>query len=97
MPPDVVDNLRKVKDIGLQLYTTFLNKRVSTQEEAFITILHKTNLSLFKAYLSETRRKSEVSVIKSQQEKTTPILLAANSSHVINDYVFSHESSFLLP
>ena len=53
MPPDVVDNVRKVKDIGLQLYTTFLNKRVSTQQEAFTATLHKTNLKLFKSSLSE--------------------------------------------
>ena len=97
MPPNVVDNVRKVKDIGLQLYTTFLNKRVSTQEEAFAATLHKTNLKLFKSSLSEPRRKSEVSVIKSQQAKTSQILLAANSGHVINDYVFSHENSTLPP
>ena len=48
MSPDVVDNVRKVKDIGLQLYTTFFNKRVSTQEDAFTATLHKTNLKLFK-------------------------------------------------
>ena len=95
MPPDMVDNVRKVKDIRLQLYTTFLNKRVSTQEEAFTATLHKTNLKLFKSCLSEPRRKSEVSVIKSQQAKTTQILLAANSGRIINDYVFSQESSIL--
>ena len=44
MPPDVVDNVRKVNDIGFQLYTTFLNKRVSSQEEAFNATLHEANL-----------------------------------------------------
>ena len=47
--------------------------------------------------LSEPRRKSEVSVIKSQQAKTTQIMLAANSCRIINDYVFSHESYTLPP
>ena len=90
MSPDVVDNVSKVKDIGLQLYTTFFNKRVSTQEDAFTATLHKTNLKLFKSCLSEPRRKWEVSVIKSQPAKTTQIFLAANSGRIINDYVFSH-------
>ena len=95
MPPDVVDNVRKVKDIGLQLYTTFLNKRVNTQKQAFTATLHKTNLKLFKSCLSELCRKSEICVIKSQQAKTTQIFFAANSGHIINDYVFSHESFHL--
>ena len=56
MTPDVVDNVRKVKDIGLQLYTTFLNKRVSTQEEAFTATLQKTNLKLFKVSKGEKIR-----------------------------------------
>ena len=97
MPPNVVDNVREVKYIGFQQYTTFLNKRVSSQEEAFTATLHKTNLELFKASLSEPQRKSEVSLIKNQQAKTTQILLAANSGRIINDYVFSHESSIPPP
>ena len=48
MPTDVVDNVKKVKDIGYQLYTAFLNKRVSSQEVAFTATMHKTNLNLFK-------------------------------------------------
>ena len=51
MLPEVGDNVRKVKDIRLQLYTPFLNKRVSTQEEAFIATLHKAKLKLFKSTL----------------------------------------------
>ena len=97
MPPDVVDNVRKMKYIGLQLYTSFLNKQVSTQEEAFTATLRKTNLKVLKSSLSELCRKSEVSVIKSQQAKPTQILLAANSGCVINDYVFSHDNSTLPP
>ena len=93
MPPDVVDNVREVKYIGFQQYTTFLNNRVSSQEEAFTATLHKTNLELFKASLSEPQRKSEVSLTKNQQARTTQILLAANSGRIINVYVFSHESS----
>ena len=52
---------------------------------------------MFKASLSELQRKSEVSLIKNQQARTTQILLAANSGRIINDYVFSHESSTLPP
>lgn len=96
MPPDVVDNVRNVKDFGLQLFTAFLNKRVSSQEEAFTAPIHKSSLKLFKVSLSEPRRKSEVSVIKDQQAKNTDILLAANSGRSI-DYVFSHESSAFPP
>ena len=65
---NVVDNVTKVKDIRFKLYTTFLNKRVSSQEEAFTATLHNTNLKLFKASLSEQRRKSEVSVIKTNPQ-----------------------------
>ena len=59
--------------------------------------MHKTNLKLFTATLSEPHRKSEVSVIKNQQANTTQILLAANSGRIINGYVFSHEGSTLPP
>ena len=97
MPTDVVDNVRKVKGIGFQLYTTFLNKRVSSLEEAFTATLHKSNLKSFQASLSEPRRKSEVSVIKNQQANTTQILWAANSCHITNDYVFSQKSVTLPP
>ena len=68
-----------------------------SQEEAFTSTLHKTNLKLFKASLSEPRRKSKVSIIKNQQAKTTQILFAAKSGRIINDYVFSHESSTIPP
>ena len=39
MPPDVIYNVRKVKDIGFKLNTTFLKKRVSSQEKAFTSTL----------------------------------------------------------
>ena len=97
MPPDVVDSVRKVKDIGLQRYTVFVNKQVSSQEEAFTAPIHKTNLKLFKSSLSEPRQKNQVSVIKDQQAKITHILLAANSGRIMNDYVFTHESSTFPP
>ena len=45
--------------------------------------------------MSEPRRKLEVSVIKSFQAKTTQIWFATNSGRIINDSVFSHESSTL--
>ena len=59
MPPDVVGSVRKMKDIGLQLYTTLLIKLVSTQKEAFDATLHKPYLKLINHSLSEPRRKSE--------------------------------------
>jgi len=35
IPPDVVDNVRKVKNIGLERYKAFVDKRIYSQEEAF--------------------------------------------------------------
>ena len=42
MRPDVVDIVRKWKDIVFQLCTAFLNKRDSFREEAFPVAMHKT-------------------------------------------------------
>ena len=78
-----------MKDIGFQLYTAFLKKRVIFQEEPFTNTLHKTNLKLIKASLSEPRRKSEV------KQKVPSFCWQPNSGRIINDYVFSHESSTL--
>ena len=59
MPTDVVNDMRRVKDIGLQLYTTFLNNRIRSQKEAFTARIQKTNLKLFKYSLREPRQKTQ--------------------------------------
>ena len=97
MPPEVVDNVRKVKDIGLQKYKAFVDKRIYSQEEAFTAAIPHTKLKLFTSYLSQPRQKSEVAIIKDQQAKITQILLAAHSGRNINESVFSHESSTYPP
>ena len=66
IPPDVVDNVRKVKDIALQRYKAFVNKWIMSQEDAFPEPLPHIKLKLFKASLSQPWRKSEVAVIKVQ-------------------------------
>ena len=93
MPPDVVDNVRKVKDIGLQRYKAFVDKRIMSQDEAFTEPIPHIKLKLFKASLSQPHQKSEVAVIKDQQTKVIKILLAAHSGRNISESVFSHESS----
>ena len=47
--------------------------------------------------LSEPCQKNQVFVIKDQQAKITHILLAANSGRIMEDYVFTHESSTFPP
>lgn len=93
MPPDVVDNVRKVKDIGLEKYTTYVNKRIISQEEAFTAPIPHVKLKLFKNALTQPRRKSDVAVVKDQKAIVTHILLAANSGRNINENVFSHDTS----
>ena len=93
MPPEVVDNVRKVKDIGMQRYRAYVDKRVRSQEEAFNVPIRLTRLKLFKASFSQPRQKSEVAVVKDQQAKVTQLLLAVHSGRAINESVFSHESS----
>ena len=93
IPPDVVDNVRKVKNIGLERYKAFVDKRIYSQEEAFTATIPHTKLKLFTSSLSQPRQKSEVAIVKDQQAKLTQILLAAHSGRNINESVFSHESS----
>ena len=93
MPPDVVDNVRKVKEVGTKRYEAFLDKRVRSQEEAFTTPIPQNRLKLFKSSFSKPRNKSEVAILKDQQEKVTHLLMAVNSRRDINESVFSHESS----
>lgn len=97
MPQEIVDNMRNVKVIGFQRYKAFVEKRVSSQNEAFTAPLPHTKLKLFKASLSQPHRKSEVAAVKDQQTKVTQILLAANCGRNINDSVFSHENSAYPP
>ena len=59
IPPDVVKDMRRVKDIGLQLHTSFLNNRIRSQKEAFTARIQKTNLKLFKYSLREPRQKTQ--------------------------------------
>jgi hypothetical protein len=84
--------MRRVKDIRLQQYKTFVSERVSSQEETFTAPIHRTSLNLFKAYFSEPRQKSGISVIKDQQAKNTDIFLAAHSGQRING-VIAHENT----
>ena len=58
MPPDVVENVRKVKDIGVQKYQEFLETRITSQQEAFTATIPNTKLKLFKTALSQPRQKS---------------------------------------
>ena len=95
MPFEVAKNMREAEEIGKQLYTRFLHKRILTQEEAFTDPLPKRNLKLLKIHLAEPRRKADISAIKDQHSKSTQILLAANSGRIITDSVFAHESSTL--
>ena len=56
MPTDVVENVRKVKDIGLKKYQAFVDKRICSQEETFTTPIPHTKLKLFKASLAQPHR-----------------------------------------
>lgn len=93
MPPDVVENVRKVKNIGVQKYQEFLEKRITSQQEAFTATIPNTKLKLFKTALSQPRQKSVVAVMKDHQSKVTQILLAAHSGRKMDSTVFSHETS----
>ena len=91
MPPHVVENIRKVKDIGFIRYKAFVEKRVTSQ--AFTAPITQTRLKLFKASLAQPEKKSEIAVMKDRQAKVTKLLLAVHSGRNINEGVFSHESS----
>lgn len=78
--PDVVNNVRKVKDIGIQRYKAFVKKSVSSQEEAFTASMPHTKLNLCKASLSQRRWKSEVVIVKDQQANVTQIILVATAT-----------------
>lgn len=93
MPPYVVDNVRNVKDIGMQRYRAFLDKRVTSQEEAFTAPIKLTQLKLFKASLAQPCHKPNVAVFKDQQANVTQLLMAVQSGRTINESVFSHETS----
>ena len=97
MPLEVVNSMTNIEETGQELYSSFLKKRICSQEEAFTATMSKTNLKLFKTQLSEPRRKSDRSLIKHQHNKGTQILLAANSGRTITGSLFSHESSNFPP
>lgn len=94
---DIVSNVRKIKEIGLERYKAFVDNRIISQEKAFTAPIPNTKLKLFKASLCQPRRKAEVKVIKDQQAKMTQVLLAAHSGRNISESVFSHESSVYPP
>ena len=93
MPFEVVNSMRNIEETGKELYSSFLNKRICSQEEAFTATMSKSNIKLFKTQLSEPRRKSDASLINDQHNKGTMILLAANSGRTITESLFSHDCS----
>lgn len=97
MAAEVVDNVRKVEDIGKKKYRDFVDKRIYSRKEPFTATMTLTKLKLFKSAKTQSIKKSELNVYKEQQVKANQILLAANSGRVIDESVFSHESSAFPP
>ena len=97
MPMEVVNSMRLIEETGQQLYSSFLEKRICSQDEPFTAILPKTNIKLFKTKLAEPRRKSDIALIKDQHNKGTHIMLAAKSGRTITESLFAHESSTFPP
>ena len=97
MPPEVDKTMRDIEKVGTQLFASFMQKRIMSQEESFTATIPRTNMKLFKTCLSEPRRKSDAAIIKDQHSKSTLILLAANSGRTISESLFTHESSTLPP
>ena len=64
MDQEVIDNVKNVKQIGLERYTEFLDKRISSQEESFTSTIHQTNLKLFKESSSRSPQKSQATQAK---------------------------------
>ena len=90
-------NIREVEKIRQQLYASFMQKRILSQEEAFTTTLTKTNLKLFKSHLVSRVASLTVLTSKTSIARRHIILMAANSGRTIPDSVFAHESSIHPP
>ena len=52
MPFEVVNSMRNIEETRQELYSSFLNSRICSQEEAFTATMSKMNLNLFKTQLS---------------------------------------------
>ena len=74
MPPEVVKSMRDIERTGAELFKSFMEKRIMSQEEAFTGTIPKTNLKLFKTCRSEPGRKSDASEIKEQHSISKLIL-----------------------
>ena len=97
MPPDVVDNIKHIKDIGKSKYDEFVKLRIDTQEEAFTAVISQSNLKLFKDEMERKKavmtEKAVIAVLKDQQAKIVDIISAHQSGRLIEETVLCHESS----
>ena len=98
MPQEVINNIRNIYSTGEKQYQEYIDKRITSQENAFTATIKRNNLTLFKyAVNPPTQSKSKASCLKQQQTLVTQILLAMQSGRNISKDLFSHESSDLPP
>ena len=97
MPPEVIENIRRIKDIGKAKYDSFVKLRIESQQDSFTSTLSQTNLKLFKDEMEKKKAamsdKALICDIKSQQAKVVDIMLAHQAGRIITEAVLSHESS----
>ena len=97
MPPEVIENIRRIKDIGKAKYDSFVKLRIESQQDSFTSTLSQTNLKLFKDEMEKKKAAMSDKVlicdIKSQQAKVVDIMLAHQAGRIITEAVLSHESS----
>ena len=89
-------NVRTIEETE-KLCTYHLFKTIISQKEPFTAPIPKQNLTFFKGSQMEACSKTNKAAIKEEKDKSTHILLAANSGREIKSFLFAHESSSFPP
>ena len=97
MSKDVVHTVRTMCTLGAELYTTFTQARILSQEKAWTALISLNKLHLMGYSCKPTKRKSEVTVLKQERSQYLQMMLSSQAGRNINEEVFANESSEFPP
>ena len=97
MSNDVVHTVRTMYTLGAELYTTFTQERILSQEKAWTVSISLNKLPLMGYSCKPTKQKSKVTVLKQERTQYLQMMLSSQAGRNINEEVFANESSEFPP
>ena len=93
MGEEVVKSIRNLYIIGAELYATFTQERILSQEVAWNAKISSTKLPLMGSSHKPSNQKTEARVLKQERSQYLQMMLSVQAGRDINEEVFANESS----